>query len=209
MRWSFASLPALLIAAGGVSAEPADIYGYTDAAGVLHLTNVPTGTQFALLARAPAEPVAAAVQHHRRRAAEWMSLATNYAHVIDRAAQRNEVHPALLRAVIAVESAFNPTAVSTAGARGLMQLYPTTAKRYGVHDAFDPEQNVGAGARYLSDLLHRYDNNLELALAAYNAGEDAVDRAGRQIPPYRETRQYVPAVMRLYREFLANTARTT
>ena len=90
-----------------------------------------------------------------------------------------------------------------------MQLHPDTARRYGVGDAFDPEQNVRGGARYLSDLMRRYHDNLELVLAAYNAGEQAVDRYGRQVPPFRETQAYVPAVLRLYRQFLASPSRAT
>jgi soluble lytic murein transglycosylase-like protein len=84
-----------------------------------------------------------------------------------------------------------------------MQLRPSTARRYGVSDAFDPEQNITAGAHYLRDLMARFGNDLELALAAYNAGEDAVERYGRSIPPFSETRQYVPNVMRVYRKLLA------
>jgi len=109
-----------------------------------------------------------------------------------------EIDASLLRAVIVVESAFDERAVSSRGARGLMQLTPATAVRFGVHDAFNPRQNVRAGAHYLRFLLDRYDNDLELVLAAYNAGEDAVDRYGRAVPPYKETRAYVPRVMRVY-----------
>ncbi|HUO94941.1 MAG TPA: transglycosylase SLT domain-containing protein [Steroidobacteraceae bacterium] len=179
----------------------ADIFAYTDESGSTHYSNVPTDPRFTLLLKSPVEPeaasaaVAPAPEHWRQRAASYQSL-------IDRTAKRNALQPALLKAVIAIESAFNPHAVSRAGAQGLMQLHPKTARRYGVGNAFDPEQNVAAGAHYLRDLLRRYNNNLELALAAYNAGEDAVDRYGQQIPPYRETRGYVPAVLRLYHELL-------
>jgi soluble lytic murein transglycosylase-like protein len=102
------------------------------------------------------------------------------------------------RAVIVVESGFNPRALSKKGAVGRMQLNPKTAKRYGVKDIYDPEQNIRAGAHYLRDLLARFDGNLELALAAYNAGEDAVERYHRYVPPYPETMSYVPNVMRIY-----------
>jgi soluble lytic murein transglycosylase-like protein len=84
-------------------------------------------------------------------------------------------------------------------------LRPATAERYGVRRPFDPADNLRGGARYLSDLLRRYDNDLKLALAAYNAGEDAVERYGRSIPPFPETRAYVPAVLSLYRRFLAGS----
>jgi soluble lytic murein transglycosylase-like protein len=129
----------------------------------------------------------------KRRAAAYSAL-------IDDVARRAELQPALLCAVIAIESAFDPRAVSRKGAQGLMQLRPATAKRYGVQRPFDPAENVRGGAGYLKDLLKRYGNDLELALAAYNAGEDAVDRHGRTIPPFAETQAYVPAVLALYRE---------
>src|SRR5439155_12158949 len=95
------------------------------------------------------------------------------------------------RAVIQVASAFNPRAVSPKGAMGLMQLMPATAARFGVLDAFTPAENIRAGVGYLKQLLNRYGNNEELALAAYNAGPLAVDQHGTQIPPYRETQDYV------------------
>lgn len=182
----------------------ADIYGYTDDNGVAHFSNVPANDRYALILKSPPEPAAGRPSSLAGPAGNWQARAASYTTLINHAAQKTALQPALLRAVIAVESAFNPRAVSRAGAQGLMQLHPKTARRYGVGDAFDPEQNVRAGARYLSDLLQRYDNDLELALAAYNAGEDAVDRYGRHIPPYRETREYVPAVLRLYRQFLTN-----
>ncbi|MDQ2817737.1 MAG: lytic transglycosylase domain-containing protein [Candidatus Eremiobacteraeota bacterium] len=114
--------------------------------------------------------------------------------------QQSEAHglpPALLRAVIAQESAGDPSAVSRAGAMGLMQLMPGTASAYGVADAFDATQNVAAGASCLSDLLRRYHGNLSLALAAYNAGSGAVDRYGG-IPPFPETQAYVRDVTSMY-----------
>lgn len=107
---------------------------------------------------------------------------------------------ALLHAVIATESNHSPTAVSPAGAVGLMQLMPATARRFGVDNPRSPEQNLKGGAAYLRHLLDRFDQNLDLALAAYNAGEGAVEAHRRQIPPYAETRRYVPEVTRRYRE---------
>jgi len=117
--------------------------------------------------------------------------------LVREAAERHHVDPALVRAVIETESNWNPSAVSRKGARGLMQLIPTTAQRFGVNDAFNPSQNVDAGVRYLRTLLERYNGNLDLALAAYNAGEGAVDRA-HGIPAYRETRNYVQRVQDAY-----------
>lgn len=117
--------------------------------------------------------------------------------LVREAAERHNVDPALVRAVIETESNWNPAARSAKGAQGLMQLIPTTAIRFGVNDAFSPQQNVDAGVRYLKTLLERYNGNLDLALAAYNAGEGAVDRA-HGIPAYRETRNYVQRVQNAY-----------
>ena len=120
---------------------------------------------------------------------------------VQAAAAETKVDAALIHAVIAVESGYNPSARSGAGAVGLMQLMPATAKRYGVKNRLDPAQNIQGGARYLRDLKLMFGNNLPLVLAAYNAGENAVMRYGRRIPPYRETVAYVPKVMQQYRKY--------
>lgn len=112
-------------------------------------------------------------------------------------ANRHNMDPALVRAVIETESNWNPVAVSNRGAAGLMQLIPTTAQRFGANDVFNPKQNVDAGVHYLKTLLERYNGNLDLALAAYNAGEGAVDRA-HGVPAFRETRNYVQKVQNAY-----------
>lgn len=117
--------------------------------------------------------------------------------LVREAAERHHVDPALVRAVIQTESNWNTSAMSRKGAVGLMQLIPTTAQRFGANDAFNPKQNVEAGVRYLRTLLERYNGNLDLALAAYNAGEGAVDRA-HGIPSFRETRNYVQRVQDAY-----------
>jgi soluble lytic murein transglycosylase-like protein len=117
--------------------------------------------------------------------------------LVREAAERHSVDPALVRAVIETESGWNPSAYSRKGAGGLMQLIPTTAQRYGANDVFNPQQNIDAGVRHLKWLLERYNGNLDLALAAYNAGEGAVDRA-HGIPAYKETRNYVQKVQDAY-----------
>jgi transglycosylase-like protein with SLT domain len=117
--------------------------------------------------------------------------------LVREAAERHRVDPALVRAVIETESNWNPRAYSRKGAGGLMQLIPTTAQRYGAYDVFDPQQNIDAGVKHLKWLLERYNGNLDLALAAYNAGEGAVDRV-HGVPAYRETRSYVQKVQNAY-----------
>lgn len=120
---------------------------------------------------------------------------SQYVGLIERNARRFRLHPELLHAVIRAESAYNPTAVSPAGAIGLMQLMPATATRYGVSNIYDPAENIRGGARYLRFLLDMFENDLRLALAGYNAGENAVVKYGNQVPPYPETQQYVRKVM--------------
>jgi soluble lytic murein transglycosylase-like protein len=117
--------------------------------------------------------------------------------LVREAAERHRMDPALVRAVIETESNWNPRAYSHKGAGGLMQLIPTTAQRFGAYDVFNPQQNIDAGVKYLRTLLERYNGNLDLALAAYNAGEGAVDRA-HGVPFYRETRNYVQRVQQAY-----------
>lgn len=117
----------------------------------------------------------------------------NFSLLISTASQTHAIDANLVKAVIRVESGFNPNAVSRKGAKGLMQLMDTTAQQYALHNSFDPTENIYAGTEHLKYLLQRYDNNLDFALAAYNAGPSAVDRYGG-IPPYRETQSYVRKV---------------
>ena len=119
-------------------------------------------------------------------------------HLVNTASSDHQLSPALVHAVIDIESGGDPSAISVAGAMGLMQLMPGTARGYGVADAFDPYENIEAGCSYLHDLLGRYKGNLDLALAAYNAGPGAVDKYGG-VPPYPETQSYVRNVTSLYR----------
>ena len=196
--WSNLLVLVTVCAAPGLAR--ADVYSFTDANGVAHFSNVPSDSRFQLLiASSPTDAVAVSP---KGKSIDWLARSAQYDGVISVAAKAATIQAALVRAVIVVESGFNPRAVSKKGAIGLMQLQPATAKRYGVKNIYDPEQNVRAGAHYLSDLLNRFDSNLELALAAYNAGEEAVERYGRHVPPYRETLAYVPSVMKVYQRLM-------
>jgi soluble lytic murein transglycosylase-like protein len=181
----------------------ADIYYFTDANGVEHFSNVPADTRYKLLIATPRDMAAAPVA--AKDHVNWLARSAEYDGLIKGAAKDATIQAQLVRAVIVVESGFNPRAVSKKGAVGLMQLQPATARRYGVKNIYDPTENVRAGAHYLKDLLARFDSNLELALAAYNAGEEAVERYGRHVPPYRETLAYVPSVMKVYQRLMDQT----
>jgi soluble lytic murein transglycosylase-like protein len=174
------------------SIAPADIYKYVDEEGVLHLTNVPAeiNAQYVLVLKE--RPVYFAVG----------TDITKYDHLIQKAAKKYQVDSALIKAVIKAESNFNHQAVSRVGARGLMQLMPTTASYLRVPDSFLPEHNIEGGVRYLRYLLNLYQNNVPLALAAYNAGEGAVSRYNNRIPPYRETQVYVQRVLGFFKKYL-------
>ena len=131
-----------------------------------------------------------------------------YAGLVEKKAKKYNLMPELIHAVIEAESAYDPNAVSSAGAVGLMQLMPATARRFGVSDRTDPEQNIDAGANYLRKLLSMFDNDVKLAIASYNAGEGAVMKYGRTIPPYRETQQYVVRVLKYLRRNLRESRQT-
>jgi soluble lytic murein transglycosylase-like protein len=185
-----------------LSGQPgwADIYVYTAADGAVSLSNVPTDERYAVLIAEPAAVVPSR-EVARRPSSSGPSGKSRFDQAIRTAARAHGLESALLHAVISVESGYNPKAVSKKGAAGLMQLMPGTAKRYGVADAFDPVQNLNGGARYLRDLLDMFDSDLNLALAAFNAGERAVVKYGHRIPPYRETVRYVPRVLDHYQRY--------
>ena len=145
----------------------------------------------------PNDPVVAALAAAARADME----AKPYARQIDRAARAAQLDPALVHALIYVESRHSAKAISSKGAVGLMQVLPDTGARYGIDPTRTPEQNLKAGTRYLRDLMARYDDRLDLVLAAYNAGEGAVQRYANRIPPYPETRDYVRAVLAKYAEW--------
>lgn len=171
---------------GAVRPAEAQIYAWRDASGHMVLSDKPRGDGGPVQTFEVAK-VTTGVRVTRppdARSAEFDPI-------IDEHASAHGVDPDLVRAVIQVESAFNPRALSPKGAMGLMQLMPATAADLGVINPFDPGQNIGGGVRYLKQLLARYDEKIELALAAYNAGPGAVDRYGQAVPPYRETRDYV------------------
>jgi soluble lytic murein transglycosylase-like protein len=196
--WQYAIL--VLIIAAGPALVRADVYSFTDASGVTHFSNVPSDARYQLLITTEESAQSSPQKAH---SVDWLARSSQYEGMIRGAALAATLQPALVRAVIVVESGFNPRAVSKKGAIGLMQLRPETARRYGVTDIYDPEQNVRAGALYLSDLIKRFGSDLELALAAYNAGEEAVEHYGRHIPPFRETLNYVPSVLRVYQKLKA------
>ena len=131
---------------------------------------------------------------------------TPFQKLIRDAAARYNLDPTLIHSVIAIESNFDPKAVSRKNARGLMQLMPRTAELMGVKDSFDPGQNIDGGTHYLSDLMKKYRNDVTLALAAYNAGPDSVDRYGRRVPPYLETMKYVQRIAKTYAKLKADAA---
>ncbi len=189
-----ALLFASLLAAAGAGAH-SRIYMYVDADGVKHYTDVPDSNRYKLLVLSPHD-LTRSGEHY---SATMLARAAQYDSIIEKAAVSAAVEPNLLRAVIVVESGFNCRAVSKRGAVGLMQLMPATASRFGVSNPYDPKENIHAGARYLKFLMDRFGQNVRLALAAYNAGEDAVDRNGGQIPPFTETMAYVPKVLKIYR----------
>lgn len=162
----------------------ADIYTTIDADGVIHFTNVPTADKYEY-------------KLYLKEKGPFASGPRKYDILIRKASDRYGLDFSLLKAVIHVESGFNPRAVSGKGAKGLMQIMPENFKRLDVSDPFNPSQNIMAGARYLHRLIRRYGDTLSLALAAYNAGPSAVDRY-ETIPPFPETRRYVKKVMKAY-----------
>lgn len=187
-----------LLACSGPLAAWADaaIYSFVDERGSINLSNDPDDVRYEVLIAA-ASPQAAVGAGPATRP----NRALHYDEMVNRTASQYRIDAALLRAVIAAESGYNPNAVSRRGAGGLMQLMPATARRFGVANVFDPAENVRGGTRYLVELLRLFDNDLMLALAAYNAGEASVLKYGKRIPPYRETTEYVSRVVGFYQQY--------
>lgn len=168
----------------------ADIYKFVDRNGYVYYSDKAKTSKYKLIIRS------------KRKSSSFKRFRANrkkFFPFIETAAKKHNIDPDLLDAVIRVESAYNPDAVSKKGAVGLMQLMPATADRYGVKNRNNPAENINGGADYLSDLLKLFKSDIKLALAAYNAGEQAVKKYGNQIPPYRETQNYVAKVMNYYR----------
>jgi soluble lytic murein transglycosylase-like protein len=181
------------------------IYKYVDADGVAHFTDKPDSRRYALV-DLTLTGLTRSGDHYDPG---LLARAGRYDAIIEAEAKSAAVEPNLLRAVIIVESGFNSRAVSKRGAVGLMQLMPATATRFGVSDRYDPRQNVRGGALYLGFLISRFRQNVRLALAAFNAGEDAVDRNSGQIPPFIETLEYVPKVLKIYQALTEKQQRQT
>ncbi len=182
--WDLCLLVGLLLVPMTVTA---DIYIFVDKNGVSHFTNVPSSPKFHLFVKGK-RPQPGMVRLDKKC----------YDHLIEKAARKFNVDFSLIKAVIEVESAYNPRAVSSKGARGLMQIMPFNFEELNISDPFEPKQNIMGGTRYLTGLIHQYKGNLEHALAAYNAGPGNVDKY-KGIPPFLETRNYVKRVMALHR----------
>jgi soluble lytic murein transglycosylase-like protein len=204
-----------------LDAARAAVWGYIDDQGRPHVATSKLDDRYQLFFKGSTIGEVEAARQRREREAEIAALAKTpvfqrlTAHpnaqrfdpLIARYAKANELDGALVKAIVAAESGYEPTAVSNRGALGLMQVIPETAARYGVADdarqtvaqkLFDPATNLRIGTRYLRDLLRLFDDDLELALAAYNAGEASVQRYDNRIPPYPETQDYVKLVTQLY-----------
>ncbi len=180
------------------TAAHADIYKFVDKHGRVILTDRPTHQGYVKLVKTwkgwqEQKPLPSGF--------DWKKNQRKFDPTIRRVAQQYQLPHTLLHAVITAESSYNPNAISRAGAVGLMQLMPETAKRYGVINRKNPKENIFGGSRYLRDLLKLFNNDMVLALAAYNAGEGAVKKYGYKVPPYKETQNYVKKVIKYYRQY--------
>ena len=210
LRYAYFCLLLMLAAAPA----RADLYGFVDDQGQVHLANEKldlryqlfvkgeTRTEFKLSSELKYLPATGNLEEHIifKRIQKTPNV-QKFEALVNSEAEKQKLDPALVKAVIAVESAYDPLAVSPKGAVGLMQLIPGTAQRYGVKKSTDPQDNVSGGTRYLRDLLAMFNGNLPLALAGYNAGEGAVQRYKNTIPPFPETQAYVKLVMQFHEHF--------
>ena len=184
-----------VLCVGVLPISQADIYRQTDQNGRVVFTDKPTGNNFKLVMKTPKKG-SSAYHVFKKNRLKFMPL-------VRRSSKEYKVDSALILAVIHAESAYNPLAKSKAGAVGLMQLMPQTAKRFGVLDRENAGQNIQGGTQYLRLLLELFNYDIRLALAAYNAGESAVARFDNTIPPYPETQQYVSRVITYYQDYLS------
>jgi len=175
----------------------AGIYRYEDEKGVIHFTNCPRDPKFKLYIRESKEDVG---DENHSPLVSYLKDSNQYDAMISDCSKKYQVDFALIKAMIRAESGFNPIAVSRKGAKGLMQLMPETALRMNVSNLFNPRDNIEGGVRYFKYLLSLFNNDLQLSLAAYNAGENIVAELG-SIPPYRETMDYVKKVLSYYRSY--------
>lgn len=171
------------------SAAFADIYKYRDKNGVMHFTNIRSDLRYTLYIKEARENPDAFI--------------TKYDVIIKAASEKFSMEPSLVKAVIKAESGFNHAAVSSKGAQGLMQLMPGTAEAMEVDDPYNPEKNIFGGTKYLSKMMERFNNDVRLALAAYNAGPEKVDKY-KDVPPFNETKTFIERVMKYYNQYQAN-----
>jgi soluble lytic murein transglycosylase-like protein len=202
-------IPALVVGFLLINKVSADIYIYIDKNGDQHFAERKVDENYRLLLRSETNKAPATLKNWKEKSYSNVGVPRNktlqqkYHPIVVKAANKYQLEPEFLHAVITAESSYRRKAVSSAGAKGLMQLMPMTAKRFGVDDPFDPKQSIHAGALYLKKLLKEFKTK-HLALAAYNAGEGTVRRYNREIPPYPETQKYVKKVMRFYWHYKDN-----
>ncbi len=181
-----ALLAVAVFALAGRAPALADIYRWIDENGVVHFSNAPTDVRFRL--------------YLKETNLTGKQFIEKYDRSIRRQASIHGVDPNLVRAVIRAESGYDPNAISKKGAQGLMQLMPKTARKLRVKNPFNPDENIAGGVKLLSKLLDRFQNDVTLAVAAYNAGPDAVEKY-QDVPPYSETRRFVLKVLKYYRDY--------
>ncbi|MFT6984245.1 MAG: soluble lytic murein transglycosylase-like protein [Psychromonas sp.] len=212
-KWTFYKLariiPSLLLVSLLSNRVAADIYMYIDINGDQFFSQTKVNDDYRLLLRSKGNKSSGSFKNWKEKSYTNITipnskeLQNRYHPLIVRAANRYQLEPAFIHAVITAESSYRRTAVSSSGAKGLMQLMPVTAKRFAVSDPFDPQQSIDAGTEYLYKLLKEFKTK-KLALAAYNAGEGTVRRYNKQIPPYPETQAYVSKVMGFYQYYKGN-----
>lgn len=193
----------------------ADVYEYIDEMGSTHFSDARTDERYVLIFRSDDTAITddallAETTHQKDSSVDVSALRLTPTELLNQIAQsalNNQLDGELIHAVMHVESAYKVKARSSKGAQGLMQLMPATANRLGVKNIHDPAQNIEGGARYLRELLNLFKNDVSLAVAAYNAGENAVIKYGNKIPPYKETQAYVPKVVNIYQALLKQRQR--